>query len=1284
MTRVRSNENDAAFGKVRTRTRKRKSLGLVRKSLIGLVVLIVAALIAIPFIASNAGLVTKAVNSFAGLNPLHVEIGDIRVGWFAPLRLEQVRVLDAKGAELALVGEIETQMSLLNLISDYTNLRNIYVRQTRLAIDVQPGTTSLEEALAPLLAKWQTVDLPLEVSNEPIKPITFTGTIELDDATILARDSITGEQWEFSVAEAIVPLPEDFSKTPEISLIGRIAQIDATGNLLLKSTGQFTAKVEPGRSGPASLSSEPKDASSHTHLSLATNGMPLEWMTLVKRRLSWLPIDFISGAATVQVDVDLQAITSLSANITTAQIDHLRIEAPSLLGKSGASMNQVRLVGDVRFFNDALQSDQLQLTSDVGFLRASAKLPWPIQCPTLAKPYIANGNFNAEGEIDLARLLAVAPDIVVLQDQTRLTSGKATLSIRHTSDASNVNAMPAASCDIRLGALKGEIAGKPMQWDDALQLQCKIVPSTSSNFTVAGGPIPEIFVGCKADFCDVQGRGTLTQGQMNAKVDFDKLEKRLSQWIKLPTESLAGNAKAELVWNQQQQDRVAATATIETTALSVVLPQGRLEEPAWQGNAAATFQINGMELVQLDRANATMQSATERLELVIHSPIRLAAMPAGSPQLPPTSINATLLADVAACLNRGRIFSGVDPGIAANGQLNLILNATLDGTQLNVQEANYDLVDLIVQGEGYQVKEPRVQGKFVGNLDSNNIAATRVDQLVVQAQAFALTAKDDVATQAGYSRNGQAAFRIDPSRLMKSIQTTPAANVAADATQYDTSCQGDVTGQLQWLLNDKQVDWQISIDGKDIAVLQTPTQGSSPAALVSTNNTPMAKRVQSVLWQEPQVKADARGAYRFANGSVDVADMSMQSEWMAFAGKLQYESNELETAVRCNGKLTYDMETAVTRMEPFIGTYATVRGQRTDPVEILWRASNTSSASWADALTAKTVIGWDDANIIGIVLGQGSVPVTIEHGVLQTATEIPVSQGTLRWDIQSNLANEPLMVLQRPQMVLDHVAITPQMCQRWLKYVTPLVADVTSVQGQLSLDIEKAEIAPLDYLNQTIAGKLYVHGATIGPGPLADQMIGIVRQIRAMKKGLSIDPSSINEDLWVQMPEQKISFTVEKGMVSHKDVLLKVGDVQMITSGGVALDGRLKMVAKIPIQQAWIGENQYLAPLAGQSLEIPIGGTLQQPKLDASAIGSVTQQLVTAAAQQAVQKQVDRGLNKLLGPLQNQLEPFQQQIQALPNQLPSLPQMQLPQLPQLPNFGFPGFGQQPAAVPPPQ
>ena len=84
-------------------------------------------------------------------------------------------------------------------------------------------------------------------------------------------------------------------------------------------------------------------------------------------------------------------------------------------------------------------------------------------------------------------------------------------------------------------------------------------------------------------------------------------------------------------------------------------------------------------------------------------------------------------------------------------------------------------------------------------------------------------------------------------------------------------------------------------------------------------------------------------------------------------------------------------------------------------------------------------------------------------------------------------------------------------------------------------------------------------------------------------------------------------------------------------------------------------------------IQIPIRGTVSRPQLDSNGLIQLGQQLATSALAGAAQKQIDRGLNKLLGPLQQG-----------GSQLPGLPS-----LPSIPGLQIPGFGSNPFSPAPP-
>jgi hypothetical protein len=91
----------------------------------------------------------------------------------------------------------------------------------------------------------------------------------------------------------------------------------------------------------------------------------------------------------------------------------------------------------------------------------------------------------------------------------------------------------------------------------------------------------------------------------------------------------------------------------------------------------------------------------------------------------------------------------------------------------------------------------------------------------------------------------------------------------------------------------------------------------------------------------------------------------------------------------------------------------------------------------------------------------------------------------------------------------------------------------------------------------------------------------------------------------------------------------QVGDIVMRSQGSVGLDETLSLVLQVPIQDSWIASQPLLAGLKGQSLQVPIAGTLTRPQMDQRAIASLSQQLLQSAAGQAIGGELNKALDKL-------------------------------------------------------
>ncbi len=522
-----------------------------------------------------------------------------------------------------------------------------------------------------------------------------------------------------------------------------------------------------------------------------------------------------------------------------------------------------------------------------------------------------------------------------------------------------------------------------------------------------------------------------------------------------------------------------------------------------------------------------------------------------------------------------------------------------------------------------QVAESQMVGNFKGRVDTSDIARLMIEKLEVQATSFSLGATDAAAPDGSGSRIGRAGFIADLGRLTRNVQSgARTGNLvlppgAPAPTQ--TLASGTVEGTLNWQVNSTAASFALESTGKNVAIESRDASG----------------KTVSKIWDENLVKAALGGTWSIKDSSLVMDTCRMEAPWINYAGTVNYKTVKDEQIIAIKGQAAYEAARVAERIQPWTGGQLQMAGQKTIPIDVVWKGKADSVGSSLAGLQAATRLGWDQARLVGINIGPADVPVSVTNGQLATAAEIPVSGGVVRWDVASDLTSQDMIVYQKPMVVLENVAITPEMCQTWLKYVTPLLADATSVEGRLSLKLDQANLNPTNTRSQTVVGQLLIHSAEVGPGPLSNQIINLVQQINAIRKQDFTQAVSAQK-VWVQMPEQKIDFEMVNGQVVHRNLNIRAGDVTITTSGTVDIDGRMQMLATMPIPDDWVEKSQLLAGMRGQSLQFPVSGTLTGPQMDLQLLKQFGRQQIQQAASGLIQQQLSRGLGKLFGPMPQQ------------------------------------------------
>ncbi len=446
---------------------------------------------------------------------------------------------------------------------------------------------------------------------------------------------------------------------------------------------------------------------------------------------------------------------------------------------------------------------------------------------------------------------------------------------------------------------------------------------------------------------------------------------------------------------------------------------------------------------------------------------------------------------------------------------------------------------------------------------------------------------------------------------------------------------------LVQLDNTTQAQWKIDLVALELGrrQLAAPRGNAIPATNAATWKT---------VWSEPILKAAGSGQCDFASRTIALDRFDLDS-----ADKLQLsmQGSLAEPIGACvvdlQGQVTYDLSKLLQQWAPewerqvrWIG-HDTQQFRLRGPLFQLRTASSESVApsptrAPSAAMIPPTLYGesglrWQSADLFGIAVGAGAVGATLENGSVNMGIiEMPISGGTMHIEPTLHLNHLPPVVAITPGQVLTNVQITTGMCDQWLKYIAPVAADATQAKGQFSLSLGETTV-PLSQPGASRSeGALKIHTASIGPGPLAHQLIFVANRLATiLQLG---DLSSASESSWVRLPEQQTQFRVMDGRVHHDHLAFETGRTLIYTRGSVGFDESLALVAQIPIRDQWIAKNPRLAALRGQFVQLPINGTLSKPRVDQRALERFATDTLRKTTEKILQDELNKGLQRWLGP----------------------------------------------------
>ncbi len=1187
----------------RHRTRRRRDRRGQRRRLLSLALLGIAVLLllGLPSLICHTPVGRNLLIRAAAAEGLEANADSVRIGWVTPLRVTGLSLRGDRGGSEVTIDELTAGITVGDWIRSGTDkLGEVSLRGLDVRTDIDHDRFGLEEDFAAWLA--------------PSDATAFAGgPIRLQDVTIRVRHRTDGRQWRCGQASAEVTFDRDGTHATYAGVL-----TDPEGN----------AGAVEGQVDFASTVDEP------WRVEVQGESLPLAFVSLLRERFSevtaGLPREF-SGDATGRVVLFQGRDGAVEADLRGVEVRNLAASDPSW-GDRSWNNRLATLEGDL-ILGDRIVGRRLRASADFaavtldGALARSGRSPGLIESPT---SWLESLRGTATAQIDLAAFDAAMPGLIPLRDGVELVSGELTARVETDGEGEHRESRLAVRSDtIRARARGRAVAIEP-------------VDVTATVRTDLGKITAEAFR-WSSSFASAVGHGNPKSGAADVEVNFGRLAAMLRPLIDVSEADLGGTIQGNVRWSVGDENRWELAGEGTADDLRIALGEGRtLRRPKLTGSVNASGRWAGDSLAELGSVDLRIGGSGLEARTRLARPIR---NPSFSNPIP---LRLTAEGRLEELADAARPWLPTDlqearGGFSLQGE-GEISSAT---TRLRSLDAVLHEPNVVYQERGFA--QPEVTLHFEGDV-AYPAGDAIIRQLTVAGDAVSGAAQGRVSRE---SVDLEVAWRAKLERLQSSLGTRVAARPALASRPAPTSRpapsirtvsyrpEGSAADDRWWLLGDCDGNVRLRGDADSLEVethavaqnLRLLQPASAAAAPVAGPRIPTSRSGAGtdprVVWAEPHITVEGGLRYDPVDGTLHTDSLQLLGDWFATTLRGGTGRGDGGEELQLQGRASVKTDKVADRLSGLAGTRIEAIGVHDTDLRL--RATRGDDGNFGFAIDS--TLGWEAVQVAGVRLGETTIPIRMTETSVSVAPAavVPVDQGSLRLGGQVHYRPGPLWLQVRPGRIADSVRLTPEMTNRWLKFIAPLAADATRIDGTFSATLDEAIVVFDQPERSRVSGRLEIDGVEMASGPLTDRIIAGVEQIRAFRSLPNFNPSGPATRKLVSLPPQTVEFAVADNVVHHQRLRLEIDRAEVVTSGSVSLDGDLNVFAQVPLDPRWLGKD--LEFLAGESITLPIRGTFERPTLDASAVGDLAVRVGSRAAQDAtdrfLQDQIDRGQKQI-------------------------------------------------------
>ena len=291
--------------------------------------------------------------------------------------------------------------------------------------------------------------------------------------------------------------------------------------------------------------------------------------------------------------------------------------------------------------------------------------------------------------------------------------------------------------------------------------------------------------------------------------------------------------------------------------------------------------------------------------------------------------------------------------------------------------------------------------------------------------------------------------------------------------------------------------------------------------------------------------------------------------------------------------------------------------------------STTDLSDRLRAVSIDTSAAWTAADVAGFQFAPGEIPVRFFEGQLALGPfDLSASGGRLRGAPWLRLLPAPGELIVPPGRCLDRVVVTQQMCDRWVRWLVPLIGQSTHTQGLMSVDLAGARLPLADPFGGEASGQVIFENLESTPGERVQPLVNLIVKLQS-----AIDPRFAFGDkaVLLRVRPEPVSVRLSDRRLWHEGLVMDAGQLTIRSAGSVGADGTLAMAVEVAFRGDIAGATPVVGQLLRTPLTIPLKGTVSRPQFDARSIDVIVARIMENTAEALIGPKLSRDLETLFG-----------------------------------------------------